>query len=989
MRLGCPSIFILILCLFYFIPSGMSQPSATPASRKSNAQLTKISGTIDATLIPSIRIKFFRDYVSFDEEQFMLPLDNKGSFGMNFELEEPTVAVLSYLGQEHKIYLEPGDDLNLNFGGPDFLNGKLKFSGKGSAHNNFLSDYERAFASWDEAHLLFEMTDREPLNFQAMLNVYRQDKARFYKNYKRSEKDQFSDKFRYYLIAETDYWWAYYLLRYRIEKPLAKGWPIPMEMPKTYYRFLNDLLITNDQALNNRYYLNFVGEYLDYRNEQIAANNPIDFSSEALYVNVPSTILLKGPEEQPVLREVRFGERVKFLGEKSDFTSKMMIQNAVHEDYWYKVKTQDNLVGWVNGVGLKKEKDGIPVRDTSLVGIPYVPKYDNAKVLLHGNTAQYKVASDIYWRANQEADTSLRAEVDEFMLDNSLNIYGQIIQNTYDRIRKERGIDDRVIYGATTYRVIEKPSVERSDNMEIIRSPLENIPVDPVIEKTLSRVIPTDDPLIAMMLQQGIKAEILKERLQKEKENPRPIPVINNEVAEYVFIDPQLEVLPTSSVEFTGKVLGGATLPLELVLYSDPILLKEKKEKIKVGSDQQFSLALEISEPQMGELRYGHESIPVFLEPGDQLSISFTGSNFLKTVFYKGKGANNNNYLKDRVEKFKNYEGNLPDRIKNASPFQFMAYMEQVKTDKKLYVETYHHAHAFSRTFLAHANAEVDYWYAYQLLNYPLENPLHHQQEGPLDVPENYYDFLDEIEAVNEDALASPNYVYFLDLLMSHEREQSGNGGLDRFQLADKYLAGKPLAFYRAKILSTDCRSGRVKQAGPAIKTFIDNNEYASYNNVLRFVYNDAKGLQRNEVAPNFTLRDINGKQVELADLAGKVVYLDFWATWCPPCVYSLKNSREWKKAFSPDQVAFVYVSLDKNQSSWRNFVSRQGIKGTHLIVEDRDVYASEIAKAYKVKRLPAIFIIDQQGKVFYNSSAKDVQHGTPSDMVRGLLGNN
>ena len=989
MRIGCPPVFLLIFLLGCFIPSGVSQQTSALVSQNSNLQLTKIHGTIDATLIPSLRIKFFRDYVSFDEEQFTLPLDNKGNFGMNFELEEPTVAMLSYLGQEHKIYLEPGDDLKIEFGGPDYLNGALVFSGEGSAHNNYLRDYERAFASWDEAHLLLEMTEREPLSFQAMLNVYRQDKGRFFKNYKRTDKNRFSDKFKYYMTAETDYWWAYYLLRYRIEKPLAKGWPIPMEMPKTYFRFLNDLLITNDQVLNNRNYLNFIDEYLDYRNEQIAENKSIDFSTEAFYVNVPSTILLKGPEEQPVLREIRYGERLKFLGEKSDFTSKMLIKDALHEDYWYKVKTQENLVGWVNGVGLKKEKDGIPTRDTSMVDIPYIPKYDNAKELLHGNTSQYKIASDIYWRSAQEDDASLRAEVDEFMLDNSLNQYGQIIQNTYDRLRKERGIDDRIIYGAIVYRVIEKPSVNRFTNTEVVRSPLENIPVDPVIGKTLDRVIPTDDPLIVMMLEQGIKAEILKERLKKEKENPRPLPVIESEVTEYVSIDPTPESLPTSPVELGGKIEGGATRPLELVLYSDPILLKEKIEKIRVGSDQRFTHGLEISESQLGELRYGHESIPVFFEPGDQVSISFTGNNFLKTVFFRGKAAHHNNYLKDKIEKFKTFEGDLADRIKNASPFQFMAYMNQVKKDKILYLETYHHAHPFSRRFLAHAKAEIEYWYAYQLLNYPWENPLHHNQEGPLEVPENYYDFLQNTEVVNEDALSSANYVYFLDLFMSHYRERPANGGLDRFQLADKYLTGKPLAFYRARILSMDCRSGRAKQAGPAVKDFIENNDYASFNNVLRFVYNDAKGIQRNEVAPNFTLRDINGKQVELADLAGKVVYLDFWATWCPPCVYSLKNSKEWKKAFSPDQVAFVYVSLDKNQSSWRNFVARQGINGTHLIVEDLDVYASEIATAYKVKRLPAVFIIDQQGKIFYNSTSKNTQRGTPSDMVRGLLGSN
>ena len=62
--------------------------------------------------------------------------------------------------------------------------------------------------------------------------------------------------------------------------------------------------------------------------------------------------------------------------------------------------------------------------------------------------------------------------------------------------------------------------------------------------------------------------------------------------------------MPTSPVEMGGKVDGGALRPLELVLFSDPILSKEKIEKLKLGTDKRFSLDLEISEPQLGCLLY-------------------------------------------------------------------------------------------------------------------------------------------------------------------------------------------------------------------------------------------------------------------------------------------------------------------------------------------------------------------------------------------------
>ena len=118
------------------------------------------------------------------------------------------------------------------------------------------------------------------------------------------------------------------------------------------------------------------------------------------------------------------------------------------------------------------------------------------------------------------------------------------------------------------------------------------------------------------------------------------------------------------------------------------------------------------------------------------------------------------------------------------------------------------------------------------------------------------------------------NYVYFLDQFFDYQAEQIENKGLTTNELIEKYLKGESAAYFKAKKLSIACKRGKAKREGENIKSFIENNSYETYNDVLRLVYNEVKGLQVGMDAPNFTLSDIDGEEVNLSELKGKVVYL-------------------------------------------------------------------------------------------------------------------
>ena len=98
-------------------------------------------------------------------------------------------------------------------------------------------------------------------------------------------------------------------------------------------------------------------------------------------------------------------------------------------------------------------------------------------------------------------------------------------------------------------------------------------------------------------------------------------------------------------------------------------------------------------------------------------------------------------------------------------------------------------------------------------------------------------------------------------------------------------------------------------------------------------------------------------------------------------CIWYAQN-------FKGKEVVFVYISLDKDKKAWETFVNTQNIEGVHLVAAGNNVYQSQIAKLYKVKRLPALFLVDKSGRIAYNSS-KDAGSGQMSEFIEQLLQGN
>ncbi|MEJ2528968.1 MAG: TlpA disulfide reductase family protein [Gammaproteobacteria bacterium] len=129
----------------------------------------------------------------------------------------------------------------------------------------------------------------------------------------------------------------------------------------------------------------------------------------------------------------------------------------------------------------------------------------------------------------------------------------------------------------------------------------------------------------------------------------------------------------------------------------------------------------------------------------------------------------------------------------------------------------------------------------------------------------------------------------------------------------------------------------------------------------LRLSQQPLTPLKTQPIAPGFVLQDIQGKLHALSDYRGKVIVVNFWASWCPPCSAEMPSMQRAADLLAQQEIHLIGIGVGETNKSVQNFLQRVQVRFPLLLDTD-----SKVTAAWSVQTLPTTFVIDQQGHIIF-----------------------
>ena len=426
-----------------------------------------------------------------------------------------------------------------------------------------------------------------------------------------------------------------------------------------------------------------------------------------------------------------------------------------------------------------------------------------------------------------------------------------------------------------------------------------------------------------------------------------------------------LAAVVTFAIEIRGKLVG---------YNGETVLVKAGKvDTLKVANDGSFVYRCKAEQPytEVSFFRFGKDPVIMRLNDDDCVQLeAVKGADEHVNVKFSGDRKALNHYLtyyelrngfeQWPMEKIAGMPFKQHAAAVDAMEAELNALLDEAKEDTQLIEDLRHKQHS------AMLGLKQRYCWAVRAINKePMDNDadyvrfaraLDMNDEAWLEKDKNehmsgYPNLLDgrirwEV-AVNKDSrnangLSTAAYIEWTRKLVDSDK------------VAD-YLITKSMKMY--------LEMGGNDELDETYRTFLKYSTDSEAKKELASKYKELTELAPGKLAPDFEMKDTDGKIYKLSDLRGKVLYIDVWATWCGPCVgeipYFEKKHEQYK---NNTDIEFISISADANVSAWKKKLAEDNPSWKQFIVDKGT--KSALFKLYGINGIPRFMLIDKDGKI-------------------------
>lgn len=439
----------------------------------------------------------------------------------------------------------------------------------------------------------------------------------------------------------------------------------------------------------------------------------------------------------------------------------------------------------------------------------------------------------------------------------------------------------------------------------------------------------------------------------------------------------------SSSIIFDFQNLNDS---VKLQLYNLPILKLSKFDNTQliVHGEKRKMITLPCEFPSLIHAFIGNNGYMFYVIPKDTLKItvSFTDSSKIQSISFTGNTKLICDYYLEKQQELGYHDLRIPLNRVSGNPDDILKNTDSLLFKELSFISNYPNKNQLPEWFVKTEISEITY--LCNSFKYSQEAYVTKHLKKTFNPNPDYYRSIDTLKIDNQDALYSYWYYFFLkSYLVYRKLNLEGLSTKDRMDLTTKTAleqASINLSKEVRDIFSYDYLYSYLKWTKnlddfdsifSAGKGNFTNQEYltilTSYRNELTDSLvqkrNDeasatsAKSLKANDPIPYFYLQNIDGIYFTPENFKDKIVYINFWATWCKSCIATIPHKNNLIEKYKDNkEVVFLNICISSDNETWKKILKEKPMAGINLFANEN--WSTIIGQNFGIDALPAYFLV-------------------------------